>query len=1105
MKQKLTLLLIALVTSMVAWAQVTSITDGNQYTIRLNKNNSYFMGYHYKTTASAAPFKLIDSGETDDDYTLYYIQCPFTGKYLHSTRITYSNSSDISLEWVNDQASATTYSFRPVSAGSTLFRIIPNTSDDGLTAWNSNNSNFNIVPYASNSDLGVWNLMDANGANEINEYELQVTDLNGDFSRTGSGTSDWKDKWDAKASLLSLQLTTSQNNSIYRYDMKYSSSNLQMASSSDKTCYYTMTAPFGCVISGYRISGTTNGQLTLTKGDGSSTVYENGATLTDVGESGILRKSTKFTLQGENKQITGSLFIKVKRLKTISSLSEINRNKCYAIDTKDRGNWATRPDYSYLTRNLATGLNIASDFGDTKQQFAFVYHDGSDDGVDNGSYYIYTISTNKFISANGTSDNDLVVFADKASQSISFVVTGDSDYPVCIEMSNTADLNVRNDSWEAGVTVYGTNGSHKTDDGNKVRIYEVGDFNPTTAEDTWNTADITYTLYYNNTQIGEPVIVENVTAGTAATIPSSMDNGFMTYTYTPERVSSESPTVRIDATWNGPFDIYNTYSTSNHFYTISHNYTERANNYIWTYDGSSSITPQMVATDAYSNINDNRLFCFVGDPYNGLSIYNKAAGSSKTVYSGGQNVAVVMSSENTTSFVPTLATSSSVPSNPSYFALKAKNTSYWLNWNQTTFAGWTSADNGGTCWVSTPSQYPYNFLAQQELDAPYGAVGTKTGLAEDEYVNAGGFKTYFNENPFAYATLTVVERSMVDAILNKLAEGTVITLGDGYYRIVNAYTLFANKPAMYFDSSTGTIKWAVTANNENNVNGIFKMASTGGENAYSIFSVNGQNYISNGGGALSEATPITTTEVASGTAQFSLYLEAGYNNNHHYLHTNGHNSGAGTSGDLTAWNAGANTASAWYLVKVDKLPLTLNDGGDGYYYATVCLPFDVTLSAACAYTLTLNVGQTGLTMSEATNNVPAGTPVMLRHTKGTVTASIANDAATSAPLITTALTGTYTAITDFDGNTNYVLGTDGSKVGFYHWDGPTLSANRAYIVGSGSGVKGYVLSFDDEPDAIKTLSDSPLKGENIYNLAGQRISKMQKGINIVNGKKIMVK
>ncbi len=48
--------------------------------------------------------------------------------------------------------------------------------------------------------------------------------------------------------------------------------------------------------------------------------------------------------------------------------------------------------------------------------------------------------------------------------------------------------------------------------------------------------------------------------------------------------------------------------------------------------------------------------------------------------------------------------------------------------------------------------------------------------------------------------------------------------------------------------------------------------------------------------------------------------------------------------------------------------------------------------------------------------------------------------------------------------------------------------------------------FDgDQATAIEELFGSEVQDGTIYNLAGQRISKMQKGINIVNGKKVMVK
>lgn len=61
---------------------------------------------------------------------------------------------------------------------------------------------------------------------------------------------------------------------------------------------------------------------------------------------------------------------------------------------------------------------------------------------------------------------------------------------------------------------------------------------------------------------------------------------------------------------------------------------------------------------------------------------------------------------------------------------------------------------------------------------------------------------------------------------------------------------------------------------------------------------------------------------------------------------------------------------------------------------------------------------------------------------------------------------------------------------------------RGYFdIPAGTEVKGFV--FEDGATGIKNLSNSPLKGEAIYNLAGQRLNKAQKGINIVNGKKVL--
>jgi hypothetical protein len=47
----------------------------------------------------------------------------------------------------------------------------------------------------------------------------------------------------------------------------------------------------------------------------------------------------------------------------------------------------------------------------------------------------------------------------------------------------------------------------------------------------------------------------------------------------------------------------------------------------------------------------------------------------------------------------------------------------------------------------------------------------------------------------------------------------------------------------------------------------------------------------------------------------------------------------------------------------------------------------------------------------------------------------------------------------------------------------------------------------ETPTGVNNLNanDNLNANEDIYNLAGQRVSKMQKGINIIGGKKVMVK
>ncbi|MBQ7526143.1 MAG: hypothetical protein IJT11_00250 [Bacteroidaceae bacterium] len=146
-----------------------------------------------------------------------------------------------------------------------------------------------------------------------------------------------------------------------------------------------------------------------------------------------------------------------------------------------------------------------------------------------------------------------------------------------------------------------------------------------------------------------------------------------------------------------------------------------------------------------------------------------------------------------------------------------------------------------------------------------------------------------------------------------------------------------------------------------------------------------------------------------------------------------------------------------------------------------------------AHTAVFNAGWLILNEIE---NVPAGTPVIL---KGTYYNKLAQDL----PAINVAndLKGTD-ADTEADG-TMYVLAEVDDEIGFFKaTTGTTIPAGKAYYQ-STSGVKVFYLD-DDTATGIRTIANGQQATEGaIYNVAGQRLQKAQKGINIIGGKKIL--
>ena len=172
-------------------------------------------------------------------------------------------------------------------------------------------------------------------------------------------------------------------------------------------------------------------------------------------------------------------------------------------------------------------------------------------------------------------------------------------------------------------------------------------------------------------------------------------------------------------------------------------------------------------------------------------------------------------------------------------------------------------------------------------------------------------------------------------------------------------------------------------------------------------------------------------------------------------------------------------------------------------YGTFCAPFTVAVpSEVQAYTVASADASGLLTLVEVTKVIPANTPVVLFAENGlekTDFFGLEEEGSSVAGM----LTGVYENTPAPVGS--YVLQNLSGKVGFYQvtaGNQPTIGANRCYLTVA-SGIKVFFFNEDDAT-SIQAIDNGQQTTEGIiYNVAGQHMNKMQRGINIINGKKIL--
>jgi hypothetical protein len=839
---------------------------------------------------------------------------------------------------------------------------------------------------------------------------------------------------------------------------------------------YTISVAGDYVITAYSVTGEANTSAqTLTAGNNSHEFAVSTSSTFTV--EGLESSSVSFVQTGANESGLKITSISVTVKPVVTSLSGFSNNKAYYVTTHDRGAWFVASGGTAITST--TNAGFAPSMSDTKQQFAFLTYGTT------GVYHLYSISEGKFVSKSG----QYTTLTSELGDNVTLLTgTGNANYPVVVALQDGAyQMGISNGYNPAVITFYNS----LSDGGNQVQIREVDDFDPTAAmailEAVYSTkVTVTYEVYDGSTFVESLKVVQD--KNSAVAIPAALQKNTWYYDYTASGTIGETDcTITVARTYKPGVVTALSELSNNKAYKLV---TERG-----TFTTTEGKLANTVKSSDYS-VNNFAIVKYENTYY----IWSVEDG--KFVAGSGNDLTDTPSAVNFMELTVPLfkIQSGSLTLNAtSGFATGGA----FDSWSDTdagnSVAIFEAADFDPTPVIEALTNYAPSVIAN--IKPFFDAAGT--GLFQlkssvEETYNATYTAAQTNCNSSTYATLEGVVTNMDNFNLPEAGKFYLVKNNyNGKYMRVTAsgtrgtvfadltaeeaakdasahFTFVENESHLYMSTQGEYLNWVY--------------GTTNGYEGYT--STNFDKYVhfavpAPGVGAFSIA-------YGNGVDSYASYLGIGF-----YALKSGESTVvAGSSTNET------NALAQWTFEEVSTLGITLNGPVDGKYYATLCVPFKVTnLEGATAYTLTKN--GTTLTMSEGSTSVAAGTPVLLVGSSNSATATIGTST-TSAISTETALTGNYFAISPFNGTSDYVLGTDGNKVGFFHWTGTTLKANRAYLAADESGAKGFYLNIDT--DGIEgAMIAKDMQNSDIYNLQGQKVNRAQKGVYIVNGKKVVMK
>ncbi len=327
-----------------------------------------------------------------------------------------------------------------------------------------------------------------------------------------------------------------------------------------------------------------------------------------------------------------------------------------------------------------------------------------------------------------------------------------------------------------------------------------------------------------------------------------------------------------------------------------------------------------------------------------------------------------------------------------------------------------------------------------------------------------------------------------------------------FYKLLCA----GNKNQYIVDSNYNNNRVSVSATDEDNVWCYYKNKLIGYKSGCKLVNNNGFLKLGDAG---NEGSDIDFRKTG---VEGKMSIHFINNNSDRYAYGNGEN-------QIDGGSSAPNDDYRWKISEVTSIPVTFKAAGLGY--ATFNCPVPVKIpSGVSAYVSKINGTKIKLYQIHHDNLkdgeyyvIPANTPVLLHVDGGLDPAGDDYEAS----FVISDYDGEGISGDDFYGTiaaeamgsgTYYSLrawtasgDTYPSKVGFYTKSG-NLAGFKAWIHDDSSSARNFTIVFDGDEDPTGIVEALGLENDNveIYDLNGRKLSSYKKGINIVNGKKVMI-